>query len=87
MHFIIESYRLLKKVVYGFKYCTFKHQQVALFLECVISGPKKLRTNSQCATRLSTSLYECITVGAGVCMAVFCMSILLCVHLWARAGA
>lgn len=33
------------------------------------------------------SLYECITVGAGVCMAVVCMSILLYVHLRARASA
>lgn len=57
------------------------------FWECVISGHKKLRTNTQGTTRLSMSLYECITVGAGVCMTVFCMCILLCVHLRARAGA
>lgn len=49
MHFIIESYKFLK-VVYGCKNYTFKHQQVALFLQCVISGRKKLRTNSQGAT-------------------------------------
>lgn len=66
--------------LFGELCCTFKHQ---LFLQGVISGPKNLHST----TSLSMSHYGSITVGAGVCMTVFCMSFLLCVHLRARAGA